>query len=629
MNPICFKIRGGVEREDGSRGSTNIGKMAGKGYLGSENKSFTVLATQDQYLFAGQGNDQQTYNSNKPPMTTRKLKYLSLFSGIEAASAAWNPLGWEPVGFAEIEPFPSAVLKHHFPNTPNYGDITKWKEWNLTPGSVDLVCAGSPCQAFSVAGLRQGLDDPRGNLALVTLGLVEHLQPKWFLWENVPGVLTSNGGRDFAALLTALGNIGYGWAYRVLDAQHFGVPQRRRRVWLCATRGAANWPLAAAVLFDSESLRWNPQKGIKARKRVAGASSEGSGGVGSQVTAFGSKSQPGVANTLETTCHDYSRADGFNMVMDGSHWNGSEIHPTLNQANKGSGTPGYSNQEIFAQGGAGLVPAEPVAFRKSTRAQSAEHPETWVDDGKANTLNVHDQGDIHTTHAVVEPQAFSVREDSKNDTFHAKPVDVALCVNALQPSPQSQHAQNFIVHCSETAPTVTQSGPPFSRTGNSRVESEAMVVTGEDPVTFQPGNLRRDAGAEPSTEATTTLKASSGDQMPHVAYSFRPNGVRIGEGIKLGDISGTIMASSKSGDAEIHVMHGSNTMAVRRLSPTECLRLQGFPDGWTQIPWKGKPASECPDGPQYKAIGNSWAVPCARWIGERIAEVEEIINGEA
>jgi len=624
MKPICFKIRGGVEREDGSRGSTHIGKMAGKGYLGSENKSFTVLATQDQYLFAGQGNNQSTYNSTKPPMTTKKLKYLSLFSGIEAASAAWHPLGWEPVGFAEIEPFPSAVLKHRFPNTKNYGDITKWKEWNLTPGSVDIVCAGSPCQAFSVAGLRKGLDDPRGNLALVTLGLVEHLQPKWFIWENVPGVLTSNGGRDFAALLTALGNIGYGgWAYRILDAQHFGVPQRRRRVWLVATRGSANWPLAAAVLFDSESLRWNPQKGIKARKRVAGSPASSVGGVGSEVTAYGSKSQPGVANTLETTCHDYSRADGFNMVT------------------------------------------EPVAFRKSTRAQSSEHPETWVDDGKANTLNVHDQGDVHTTHAVVEPvnpqgvdlynqtvtgdihvplrtagghgapaalvqhQAFTVREDSKANTFHAKPVDVALCVNALQPSPQSQHAQNFVVHCADTAPTVTQSGPPFSRTGNSRVESEAMVVTGEEPITFQPGNLRRDAGAEPSTDATTTLKASSGDQMPHVAYSFRPNGIRIGDGIKLGEVAGTVMANSKSGDAETHILNCDTTMAVRRLTPTECLRLQGFPDGWTQIPWKGKPASECPDGPQYKAIGNSWAVPCARWIGERIAEVEEITNGEA
>jgi DNA (cytosine-5)-methyltransferase 1 len=499
MKPICFKIRGGVEREDGSRGSTNIGKMAGKGYLGSEDKSFTVLATQDQYLFAGQGNNQSTYD-NKPPMTTRKLKYLSLFSGIEAASVAWHPLGFEPIGFAEIEPFPSAVLKHRFPNTPNYGDITKWKEWNLTPGAADIVCAGSPCQSFSVAGLRQGMDDPRGNLALITLGLVEFLQPKWFIWENVPGVLTSNGGRDFAALLTALGDIGYGWSYRVLDAVHFGVPQRRRRVWLVATRHPRGWAAASAVLFDEQSLSWNPAKGISSRSRLARASKA-------------SIDENGLHNTVGTICAD--------------------SHPG-----------GYSGQDAYT---GRLIPTEPVAFRKSTRAQSTEHPETWVDDGKANTLNVHDQGDIHTTHAVVDPQAFAIREDSKADTFHAKPVDTALCVNALQPSPQSQHAQNFVVqHCADVAPTVTQSGPPFSRTGNSRVEAEALVTCG--------------------------------------------------------------------------------TPAVRRLTVTEVTRLQGFPDGWTQIPWKGKPAEECPDGPQYKAIGNSWAVPCARWIGERLAMVDEIIS---
>jgi site-specific DNA-cytosine methylase len=685
--PICFKIRGGVEREDGSRGSTHIGKMAGKGYLGSEDMAFTCLATNDQYLFAGQGEGSYTYPLNKPPMKQRKLKYLSLFSGIEAASVAWKDLGWEPVGFAEIEPFPSAVLKHRFPNTPNSGDITKWKEWGLTPGTVDVVCAGSPCQAFSVAGLRKGLDDPRGNLALVTLGLVEFLKPKWFIWENVPGVLTAQSGSAFGAILTALGDIGYGWSYRVLDAQHFGVPQRRRRVWLCGYRdpvtGAADWRPPTAVLSFSESLRWNPAKSFKKRKSPAGdaTGSPGADGVPSTDPAGCWWDGGQVSQTLDAVLskgQTMPEKNRFPAVLQPvSHWNGGP-HPTLNQSAKASGAIGYSNQELFSQGGGGLVPGDPTAFRKSKRAQSASDDETWVDDGKANTLNNFDLGDTRTTHAVVQPtafsfdslasnsmkssnphsgcrevdvsktldttnpspnknqggiaiveqlpQGFSIREDSNNNTFHAKPVDVSHCVTSLQPSPQSQHAQNFIVEGvqhqapGDVAPTVTSSGPPYSRTGNERVEADALAIT------FQPGNLRRDAGAEPSTTTVTTLKATMGDQMPHVAQvtngdvimeNNRRDGLRIYEGT-----SPTLQAFMGTGGCNVPMIQPA--MAVRRLTPTECLRLQGFPDDWTKIPWKGKSPEECPDGPQYKAAGNSWAVPCARYIGERINMVEEI-----
>lgn len=434
--PICFKIRGGVEREDGSRGSTHIGKMAGKGYLGSEDKSFTCLAANDQYLFAGQGDGGYSFPFTKPPMSTRPLKYLSLFSGIEAASVAWKDLGWEPVGFSEIEPFPCAVLKHRFPNTPNYGDITRWKEWGLVPGTVDIVCAGSPCQAFSTAGLRKGLDDPRGNLALVTLGLVEFLKPKWFIWENVPGVLTAQSGSAFGAILTALGDIGYGWAYRVIDAQHFGVAQRRRRVWLCAYRdpvtGAGDWRPPTAVLSHPESLCWNPAKSGK--KRKAGAS-------------------------FTKSCLDESG----NQRVAGSIC--SDAHP-------GS----YTGQDAYS---GRLIPIgkDGIPYRKSKRAQTDTDDETWVPAEAANTLNNFDLGDTRTTHAIVEP---SQNDDATED------------------------------------------------------------------------------------------------------------------------------------------------MTVRRLTPRETERLQGFPDDWTMIPWKGKPVDECPDGPRYKAVGNSWAVPCAKYIGERINMVEEI-----
>ena len=137
------------------------------------------------------------------------MRYLSVCSGVEAASVAWHDLGWTPIGFSEIERFPSAVLAHRFPAVKNYGDMTKYKEWDIEPGTVDVLVGGTPCQSFSVAGLRKGLDDPRGNLMLVYLGLAEHLRVPWLVWENVPGVLSSNGGRDFGTFLGALGELGY------------------------------------------------------------------------------------------------------------------------------------------------------------------------------------------------------------------------------------------------------------------------------------------------------------------------------------------------------------------------------------------------------------------------------------
>jgi DNA (cytosine-5)-methyltransferase 1 len=179
------------------------------------------------------------------------VNYLSVCSGIEAATVAWHDMGWKPIGFSEIEKFPSQLLQHHYPNVTNYGDMTKFKEWNIND-TVGLLVGGTPCQSFSVAGLRKGLEDPRGNLMLTYLGIANHFKPKWLLWENVPGVLSSNGGEDFASLLKGMAELGYGFAYRVLDAQHFGVPQRRRRVFVVGCLG--DWRSAAKVLFESESL---------------------------------------------------------------------------------------------------------------------------------------------------------------------------------------------------------------------------------------------------------------------------------------------------------------------------------------------------------------------------------------
>lgn len=180
------------------------------------------------------------------------MRYLSVCSGIEAATCAWHRLGWNPVGFSEIEKFPSAVLAHHYPSVQNFGDMSKFQEWpdDLAP---NLLVGGTPCQSFSVAGLRKGLDDPRGNLMLTFGSIARRYRPEWLVWENVPGVLSSNGGRDFGTFLGMLAELGYGFAYRVLDAQYFGCAVPRPRVFVVGNL-RAGWQSAAAVLLNSEAL---------------------------------------------------------------------------------------------------------------------------------------------------------------------------------------------------------------------------------------------------------------------------------------------------------------------------------------------------------------------------------------
>ena len=192
------------------------------------------------------------------------MNYLSVCSGVEAASVAWKGLDWNPLAFSEIEKFPSEVLQHHYPNVENLGDMTNYKEWDFGRKSVDVVVGGTPCQSFSVAGLRKGMEDPRGNLALTFCAILDKFRPKWFIWENVPGVLSSNKGRDFGSFLGALAELGYGASYRVLDAQNFGVPQRRRRVFVVGHLG--DWRPSAEVLFEPKSLSRHIEESRKKRK---------------------------------------------------------------------------------------------------------------------------------------------------------------------------------------------------------------------------------------------------------------------------------------------------------------------------------------------------------------------------
>jgi len=381
------------------------------------------------------------------------MRFLSVCSGIEAASVAWQPLGWEAVAFSEIEPFPCAVLKHHYPHIPNWGDMTQYQEWPDAP--INLLCGGTPCQSFSVAGLRKGLADPRGNLMLTFGAIAAKYRPQWLVWENVPGVLSSNKGRDFGAFLGMLGQLGYGFAYRVLDAQYFGVAQRRRRVFVVAHLG--DWRRAAAVLFERHSL-----SGDTAPRREAGK----------------------VAPTI----------------------------PSRSTAGGGLGT------DFDCDGGV------------ITMAHGQGGAEIGFDRGPTLTCN------------------------------HEAPI-VARSLLA------GGHTNNPL---DETLVTHTLRGEGF------------------------------DAGEDGTGRGTPLVP---------VAFQYNMSGANAGGTVEL---CGTLKASNAHAVAY--------TTAVRRLTPRECERLQGFPDFYTQIPWRKKPAGECPDGPRYKALGNSWAVPVARWIGKRIEQ---------
>jgi DNA (cytosine-5)-methyltransferase 1 len=355
------------------------------------------------------------------------MRYLSVCSGIEAATVAWHPFGWVPVGFSEIESFTSAVLAHHYPTVPNFGDMKNYEKWEIKE-QVDLLVGGTPCQSFSLAGFRGGLSDPRGGLMLTYLEIARRYRPKWIVWENVSGVLSSNGGRDFGTFLGALGDLGYGWAYRVLDAQWvrthghpFAVPQRRRRVFVVGCLG--NPTSAAKVLFESQSLQRHSTP-----RRKAG----------------------------EDPTKDIAKC---------------------------------------------------LAGRRCAR----------------------------------------LREDG--DTYIPVPYDL------------------FQI----TAPINRQ----------SRVPGDPCHTLARDNASFA-AIVNVDI---PSHEVAPCLETTCHDY-------------------------------SRADGFTMVIKNTSNLSRVRKLTPRECERLQGFPDDYTLIPWRGK--SECPDGHRYRALGNSMAVNCMEWIGERI-----------
>ncbi|ENF6041382.1 phage N-6-adenine-methyltransferase [Citrobacter amalonaticus] len=476
------------------------------------------------------------------------MKYGSVCSGIEAASKAWEPLGWKPAWFSEIEPFPSAVLAHHWPKVTNLGDMTKIAD-AVRAGEIeapDVLVGGTPCQAFSIAGLREGLSDDRGQLTLSYVELANAIDAKRrergeqesiIVWENVPGVLSSKDNA-FGCFLAGLAGesselqpAGGKWthagcvsgperfiAWRVLDAQFFGVAQRRRRVFVVASARKGFDP--AEVLFEFDSVRRD--------------------------TAPRRESQPEIAR------------DAGERTKVGSHWdNPANPHPTLNQSNNIGGI-GASNQELFSQRGSGLV----------------------------------------------------------SDSYS----DVSRTLLAKENDSTAEDLETYVVHGTQDPDINRELAHTLGR--NNGQENACIAFS------------YKDNGADVTSDLSPTIRAGNHDkshansgQPPAICIQHASIGRQDAAGPQGKGYQEDVAFTQDSRSSADVVQYG---MQVRRLTPIECERLQGFPDNHTLIGWRGKDADECPDGPRYKAIGNSMAVPVMRWIGERIGDAlpAEKLNGD-
>jgi len=450
------------------------------------------------------------------------MRYLSLFSGIEAASVAWHPLGWQPVAFAEVEPFPCSVLAHHYPDVPNLGDVTKIAPVDIAPlGRIDVVVGGSPCQDLSVAGQRKGLAGERSSLFHEQIRIFHAARyfcgARWLVWENVPGAFSSNGGADFAVVAgtmagcildvptdgwgqegVALGERGLlEWA--VLDAQWFGLAQRRRRVFAVLDTG--NWQDRPPVLLERDSLRGDT---VPRRKS----------GEGTAATIAGGACQRGRDDIPDTS-----------MCLNA--------------------------------GGMGRQDAESETLIPVTAFQ-------------CHGSSVGEMGTLRATGNVQSGVPFTLA-----------------------------------VHGTQDPDTLIDKAHTLGRN------------QGQENVVYTLAERGRQGGHALEYRSDGTANAL-----------LTPNGGRAGMGI--GAISVCKTANTKSNglgisdDGAAYTLDTAPNQAiasdsyVRRLTPRECERLQGFPDDYTRIAWRGKPAEHCPDSPRYRVLGNSMAVPVMRWIGQQI-----------
>jgi len=490
------------------------------------------------------------------------MRYGSVCSGIEAATVAWESLGWTPSWFAEIEPWPSALLNYRYPATANLGDMTRIAAGILS-GDIeapDVLVGGTPCQAFSMAGLRKSLEDDRGQLSIAYIHLADAIEsvrasrglpPPVTIWENVPGVLSTKDNA-FGCFLAGLAGeecelqpSGKKWtdagcvygpkrtvAWRVLDAQYFGLAQRRKRVFVVASSRKDIDP--AAILFESDGLRRDSAPSRETgkdlarclRARAQSSHREDSDNfVASRMVSFGEYVNDDTASTVKARDHK----DATDLVTYGipGNWIGRQPHNGPNQV-----TPS--------------IEVSPCLTRT----------------------------DRHAVAQPIEAIAFDCKASGQSGFGVG---DIASTMRAMNSTNGHQNGGGHI------AVAVSMRG----REGG--------------------------ATAELGDEIQNCLRASSGGgDKPHVLAPV------IGWDNDLNASKEQMGTLLKGGDGGRHEGVMLSTMAVRRLTPVECERLQGFPDNYTQIPWKGADPEDCPDGHRYKALGNSMAVPVMRWIGSRI-----------
>ena len=533
-----------------------------------------------------------------------EITYGSVCSGIEAATKAWHPLGMRAAWFAEIEPFPSAVLAHHYPNVPNHGDMTKLAAL-VVAGKIpapDVLVGGTPCQAFSVAGMREGLTDPRGALTIKYVELADAVDyvragqrkpASVIVWENVPGVL-SDKGNAFGCFLGALAGEdcelqppGKKWqdagcvygpkrtiAWRILDAQYFGLAQRRRRVFVVASARAGFDPLE--VLFEREGVRRDT-----APRRGQGQDVTGT-------APFGPALQCGCGEVFSEDlghygCPSCEGDEGPGVTMFG-------------------GIPAFGGHSL-----SGSVERSATLTAKDTRMDMESetffmHPVAALTACGVGTCGA-DDNQAQAGHIVVAPLTTNQYGDHESresllvvhgtqDPVVSDSLAFALGRNSGQENVLAFSCKDHGADAGAVSPTLRAMGHGAS---NANAGGQvAVCITGEVTHTLKAEGFD---GSEDGTgrgqpivacrEIAQTITSNYGKQVDNTDSALGPN-----------------VAAS--------------TSAVRRLTPAECERLQGFPDNYTLIPWRKKPASECPDGPRYKAIGNSKAVTVVRWIGRRL-----------
>lgn len=545
------------------------------------------------------------------------LSYLSLCSGIEAVSVAWQPLGWKPVAFAEIEPFPCAVLAYHYPEIPNLGDMTQI-DGSQFKGQVDLLVAGTPCQAFSVAGARRGLEDERGNLTLKLVEIANAISPAFLVWENVPGVLSMHdnafgcflgalAGSDFPAEPGPKPPVGksnkyWRWdkrgerhiptwpaagvtlgseraiAWRTLDAQYFGLAQRRRRVFVVACPREGSSP--EQILFEWEGLRRDTPPSRQTPEDIAGALEASLG------RSRGAGTDPGACVDV---CQSLTGSFGGGGPDDNKAQAGFYTVVPLKAA--GYSFPCSQYGTVAASLTAEGADASPCADRGPTVL--AVRTAQTSSNGNGIAQEVSHTLDRTNGQAVI--------------AFHGSQ-DPDVSGEIAHPCGRNHGAETCICYAPEIVRQAMSSkwekgtSGPAGDEHHNLVGCMAFAQNSRNEVRLQGGDgqisgaLAADDGMKQRTYVAIAQNSQS-------AFSTSGNGVWRGGG-------------GRTHSRQIMMPQ----LQVRRLTPRECEHLQGFPDDYTLIPYRGKPAADCADGPRYKALGNSMAVNVMRWIGERIAQ---------